>query len=74
VGRQLGATIGVAVFVSVLGDGVHLASFSSAWTIVAWVGPVSGVALLLLPAEAGRRRSVALPHSLKRQARASGLG
>lgn len=57
VGRQLGATIGVAVLISVLGDGVHLSAFRSAWLIVALAGPVSCLALLLLPAEAGKRRS-----------------
>ena len=55
VGRQLGATIGVAALVAIVGDGVHLASFQHAWTAVALAGPVAAGCLLMMPATSGRR-------------------
>ena len=55
VGRQLGATLGVAALVSIIGDGVHLSSFRHAWIAVALAGPLAAGCLLLMPATSGRR-------------------
>ncbi|MDH4145631.1 MAG: MFS transporter [Acidimicrobiia bacterium] len=55
VGRQLGATIGVAVLVSIVGEGATLPSFRLAWLLVALAGPLACIALGALPADAGRR-------------------
>lgn len=55
VGRQLGATIGVAVLVSIIGDGLHLSSFRHAWMAVALAGPVAAGCLLMMPSTSGRR-------------------
>jgi hypothetical protein len=60
VGRQLGATIGVSVLVSIVGEGVRLSSFRQAWLVVALAGPIAAGCLLLLPAESGKRRADAV--------------
>ncbi|MFN0089151.1 MAG: MFS transporter [Acidimicrobiales bacterium] len=72
VGRQLGATLGVAALVSVVGEGARLSSFRLAWLIVALAGPLACVALLMLPADAGRR--VGTPGAVRDRARPTGPG
>ena len=57
VGRQLGATIGVATLVAILGEGARLDNFHQAWLVVALAGPAAAIALLFLPAESGKRRA-----------------
>lgn len=48
IGRQFGATIGVAALVTVVGEGGGLGSYRAAWLIVAASGPVAAVAVALI--------------------------
>ncbi|HEX4562937.1 MAG TPA: hypothetical protein VH115_00675, partial [Solirubrobacteraceae bacterium] len=61
-GRQIGAALGVAVLVAVLGAGAHsVADFHSAWlvTVIAALG--GGVTLAALPASARQAAPVPAP-------------
>ena len=48
VGRQVGATIGVAALITVIGQGTNLDSFHKAWFITAATGPVAALAIYLI--------------------------
>ena len=48
VGRQVGATIGIAALITVVGQGTDLDSFRTAWFITAATGPVAALAVYLI--------------------------
>jgi len=48
VGRQIGATIGVAVLITVVGQGSDLESFRNAWLITAGTGPIAALAICFI--------------------------
>ncbi|MDG2023080.1 MAG: MFS transporter [Actinomycetota bacterium] len=48
VGRQVGATIGIAALITVVGQGTDLGSFQKAWFITAATGPVAALAVYLI--------------------------
>ena len=48
VGRQIGATIGVAVLITVVGQGSDLGSFRNAWLITAGTGPIAALAICFI--------------------------
>ena len=48
VGRQVGATIGIAALITVVGQGTDLDSFHKAWFITAATGPVAALAVYLI--------------------------
>jgi EmrB/QacA subfamily drug resistance transporter len=48
IGRQVGATIGVAALISVVGQGGDLDSFHAAWFITAGTGPIAAIAVYLI--------------------------
>ena len=48
IGRQVGATIGVATLITVVGQGGDLDSFHMAWFITAGTGPVAALAVYLI--------------------------
>jgi MFS family permease len=48
IGRQVGATVGVAALVTLVGDSGDLASFRQAWIYAAAMGPVSAIAVFFI--------------------------
>ena len=48
VGRQVGATIGIAALITVVGQGTDVDSFHKAWFITAATGPVAALAVYLI--------------------------
>lgn len=50
VGRQLGATIGVAALVTLVGETGELGSFRQAWIAIGAMGPLSAIAVFLIGA------------------------
>lgn len=54
VGRQFGATIGVAALVTVIGDGGDIDAFRAAWYITAATGPIAAIAVFLIGTPASR--------------------
>jgi MFS family permease len=48
IGRQLGATIGVAALITAVGESGELASFQRAWLYISAMGPVSAIAVFFI--------------------------
>jgi len=55
VGRQFGATLGVAALITVVGQGGDLGAYQNAWFITAATGPIASLSVLAM----GRPRSAA---------------
>ena len=48
IGRQFGATIGVAALITLVGESGNLGSFQSAWLAVGAMGPVAAIATIFV--------------------------
>ena len=48
VGRQFGATIGVAALVTLIGSGADIELFHAAWYVTAATGPLAAVAVFFI--------------------------
>ena len=48
IGRQFGATLGIAALITTVGESGDLASFQRAWLLIAAMGPVSAVAVFFI--------------------------
>ena len=48
VGRQFGATIGVAALITVVGSGVDISAYHNAWFVTAATGPLAALAVFFI--------------------------